>query len=269
MDEQRDIPKQENLPKFLDRQEVRTNPFGQNRSGERLYRRAERLIAALHMLTAHIPETEPLRKEIRTRSIVLLPQILELRDEMRSPSSAKVHAVEASVRHLISLVRMLAIASFISVQNAEAVNEALDELGNFLVVSQRSPLSDSSRFTKEDLLDVREPRRLIQRDVKDSTIVSDTDIKHNEGQIKNVSETGEGRPNAVRDSSNNVRGERIAEVLRTQGESGIRDIASTLPEYSEKMIQRELARLVSQGKVKKSGFKRWSKYSIVSGGSQA
>jgi Tfp pilus assembly protein FimT len=265
MDDFRDTQKQDNIPKFLDRQDLHTNPFGLNRSGERLYRRAERIIAALHLLTNHIEDQEPLRKEIRSISIRLLPQILELRSEMRAVGSAKVHDVEASVRHLISLVRMLAIASFISVQNAEAVTEALDEIGNFLTVSQRSALSDGTRFTKEDLLDVRESRKTLQKDIRDSLSDKDKDINNADGQSDNVRENAEGRTINVQES-NSVRSVRIVEVLRTQGEIGIRDIATTLPEYSEKMIQRELVRLVSDGKVKKVGSKRWSKYAVIAQG---
>ena len=61
----------------------------------------------------------------------------------------------------------------------------------------------------------------------------------------------------------NGRTQAILEVLRTGGELGIRDVASQLPEFSEKMIQRELAALVEKGTVKKLGEKRWSRYAIV------
>jgi len=59
------------------------------------------------------------------------------------------------------------------------------------------------------------------------------------------------------------RAQAVLEILKSQGTIGIRDIASNFPEYSEKMIQRELARLIALGRVKKIGFKRWSKYSFV------
>jgi DNA-binding HxlR family transcriptional regulator len=52
-------------------------------------------------------------------------------------------------------------------------------------------------------------------------------------------------------------------VLRSQGELGIKDVVSNLPEYSEKMIQRELAELVAAGRVKKTGLKRWSRYTYI------
>ena len=150
MDESKDIQGQDGLSKFLDRQEVQTNPFGANRSGERLYRRAERLVAALHILTNHIVDSEPLRLHVREESLKLFPEILAIRDDMRAFGSPKAGNLEASVRNLISLVKMLAVATFISTQNADAVIGALDELGNYLSASSRTPIAESVRFLKED-----------------------------------------------------------------------------------------------------------------------
>src|SRR3989344_6011719 len=55
----------------------------------------------------------------------------------------------------------------------------------------------------------------------------------------------------------------VLETLKNQGTIGIKDISSNLPEYSEKMVQRELAHLIALGRVKKMGFKRWSRYAFV------
>jgi len=60
----------------------------------------------------------------------------------------------------------------------------------------------------------------------------------------------------------NQRGERIIDILKSGGILGIRDISANLPQYSEKMIQRELADLVETGKVRKLGAKRWSRYQL-------
>jgi hypothetical protein len=59
------------------------------------------------------------------------------------------------------------------------------------------------------------------------------------------------------------RGDRILAVLRTRDLLGIKDVSINLPEYSEKMIQRELADLVAGGRVRKVGSKRWSRYGVV------
>jgi len=248
MDYNKNIQKSDHLTRFLDGiRVVRTNPFGENKAGDRAYRRAERLVAAIHLLTNHIPSDEPLRGSVRTASLTLLSDVMDIRDEMRALESYKIHSFQAGIRHLISMLRILAVAGFVSIQNATAVTEALDELGNFLTVSQRSPMSENIRFSREDLLDVRMTDMSVEKDIKDKTS-KDADVLYNK------------TPSAMTD-----RGSTIMDILRAGGELGIRDVAAHIPEYSDKMIQRELLDLVHGGLVQKSGLKRWSKYSIVSG----
>jgi len=257
MDRSRGIQKTDNLAQFLDGYIVRTNPFGRNTSGERAYRRAERLVAAVHILTNHVPSREPARSEARRVSLELISNLLALRDEMRVSVSPAFRAVQASVRELISLVRVLSMSGYISFQNAGMVVEALDELGNFLTASQRSTLSESVTFSKDDLLGMDS----IVRPARDSSskpkqIVKDKDLSDVSFTLgKGLSDSNE---------TFNRRTYVVLDILRLQGTMGIKDIASNLPEYSEKMIQRELAHLVGLKRVKKSGSKRWSKYTHIS-----
>lgn len=245
MDQMRDVQKADSIARFVDNQEIRTSPFGDNRIGERAYRRAERIVAALHLITNHVSPEEPVREMIRRKGLELLSEVLELRDKMRASASADFTAVQASIRTLISFIRMLTVGGSVSIQNGEIMIDALDELGNFLITSVRSSFTESVRLSREDLLDVREP---VVRSIKDKDIMDKT------GNVHVHNET----------HHNSLRFERILSVLRQGGEFGIKDIVSHLPEYSEKMIQRELVHLVSGGKAKKSGLKRWSRYSIVS-----
>jgi len=62
--------------------------------------------------------------------------------------------------------------------------------------------------------------------------------------------------------SSGARANQILDILKLGGALGIKDIAANLPQYSEKMIQRELANLVVTRSVEKAGEKRWSKYRI-------
>lgn len=250
MDSEKSIEKSVGaLSPFFDENPVRTNPFGNNSSAERLYRRAERVVGAIHLLTNHIDTKEPTRISVRATGLDILGSALTLRDGLRAEGSPALDAFRASVRYSISLVRMLMISGFVSVQNAQTMMEALDELGNFAKVSQRSPLSEGVVLTRHDLLDIGQSVRLKDTgDIKDKAIVKD---------MRDVSITDTS-------ADHTVRKEGIMEVLRSRGALGIRDIASNLPEYSEKMVQRSLASLVSEGRVKKLGSKRWSRYLIAS-----
>lgn len=259
MDDNKDIQKTENLGKFFDSQNVRLNPFGDNRAADRAYRRAERIAAAVHLLTNHIDQFEPVRQVLRKESTVLLGMMLNVRDEMRSAHSGGVVAVVSSIRHLISLVRMLAISGFASTQNVNAIVEALDELGNFMHVSQRTNFSESVVITRDELLDVGTlPARaatIAMRDIKDTR---NTDSK---GELRDVVSAAVKAPS--QNGQISIRTQSILEILKSTGSMGIKDICSNLPEYSEKMIQRELLTLVSEGKVQKAGLKRWSRYSVA------
>jgi hypothetical protein len=256
MDSPKDLQKTDGAIKFLDYQTLKSSPFGDNRVGERVYRRAERLASAIVLLTNHIDDREPLKLEARKSSLEILSNILAIRDEMRSPNSPEVNDLKMSVRKVISIVRLLGISGHVSFQNAEIVVEALDELLSFISASRRSNLSETVSISREDLIDIRESQRFIQERTTDKT-------------IKNVVETRETFSTSISGdkksefSPMSTRSQAILEVLRIQGELGIRDVASNLPEYSEKMIQRELADLVTAGRVKKTGLKRWSRYTYI------
>lgn len=247
MDGKKDIQKSNQLARFFDKQTVRTNPFGANQSADRAYRRAERLVAALYLVTSHIEPAEPIRNSVRAGSLRMLENVLALRNEMRAESQS-VLACRASIRHQISLVRMLAVAGFLSMQNTNIMLDGLDDLGGFLSASQNSPLSDMFPLSQESLSDIREGHLKDTNTVKDRAVVKDATTTSDTASIK---------------KGINVREEGIIAVLRAGGELGIRDIAANLPEYSEKMIQRHLVDLIEAGRVKKTGLKRWSRYSVA------
>lgn len=248
----RNVKDVSNALSILEDHRVQTNPFGGNVSGENSYRRAERIASALHLVTNHIADHEPLRASIRSLGVRLLERMLELRSGFRVSTSERGQSVLAEIREGISLVRLLAISGYISTQNAQALVEALDDLGSLIVVSQRSNLAEQVIFSRAEL-----------------TPPVQTDMSNIRGSINRTERV---KKSVVRDSNKPVvqgqsskeRGERIMDILRSGGVLGIKDIAMNLPQYSEKMIQRELVDLVETGKARKTGEKRWSRYEINS-----
>ncbi len=251
MDEIKDIQKSQQEASPFDESPVRTQPFGANVSAERAYGRAEKIVTALYLLTNHIAPEEPARVSLRETGNLLLKNILLLRDEMRSAGSTNFKDTIATIRHAISLIRILGASGYISAQNMRVMVEATDELGNFLNASQRTTLSESHVFSKDEFLAGGVPERRALKDIKDSEYKKDKTQSKMSDIIGHKSDLSDVRANG------------IVNVLKSQGELGIKDISSSLPEYSEKMIQRELARLVDQGQVQKTGSKRWSRYSLA------
>lgn len=244
-----------NVLHILDSLPIRTNPFGANVSGDNSYRRAERLCAALHLVTNHVPESEPLRTTVRNKGLELLSLILDLRAGFRGPASEKGQAALASIRELVSLVRLLAVSGFISIQNANAIAEALDELGSLIVVSQRSALAEQLTISHEQLIPPASPIGFSRSERGFKGVMPRSTAKRPVSKEGSLTGGSEQIPNP--------RAERIIDILKLGGMLGIRDISANLPQYSEKMVQRELAELVESGRVKKVGAKRWSRYQFV------
>ena len=274
MSDIKDTQKTNALSSFLDVQLIKTSPFLNNTSGERAYVRAERIVAAIFLLTNHFNYTDQIRESLRGKGMGLLSSILGLRSGLRSSGADLVQSVQATVRELISLMRMSAVAGYISTQNASEVIQALDDLGSLLVASQRSDLSESVVLRREDLIPkIPEINQPLQQKERVNAI---------EGQEKIISpiQTAETKTEILlqnkekdlqkteskisyRPQSTKARSQEVMEILKLNGRLGIKDIYSNMPECSEKMIQRELALLVSKGQVKKFGAKRWSLYELV------
>lgn len=243
-----------NILSILDNPIVRTNPFGANVTGDTSYRRAERISAALHLVTNHVPDNEPLRTAVRTGGIELLGLLLGLRSGFRSLASEKGQASLAAIRELISLVRLLAVAGYVSSQNVSAIAEALDELGSLIVVSQKSVLAEQVSISRDDLIPAQKSSLRTDLPIKNASRTN-AGIRGSQIQKDNIKDASD---------TNSARSGQIMDILKLGGVLGIKDISANLPQYSEKMIQRELADLVDANRVKKIGAKRWSRYQIVS-----
>jgi hypothetical protein len=241
---------------LLNNEGLRTNPFGQNISAENIYLRSERIAAAVFLLTSHIGHDEPLRSDVRSAGVHLVQNTIALAGELRASGSERVRDAHMSIREMISLVRFLGVAGYASAANVQLLVGALDELGQALVASERSALAEDVALRKEDLMPrtARAPqnRGALRGGPRSNRTQKRTRTVRPEGAIKDVETRG--------NVSNGLRSERIIDILRAGGILGIKDIATNLPEYSEKMIQRELSVLVSDNRVRKIGLKRWSKY---------
>lgn len=243
----KDIRDISNILQILDSKVLKTNPFGGNITGDNSYKRAERISAALHLITNHVPESEPLRSAIRGAGLRLLGHILELRTAFRSIASEKGQMTLAAIRELVSFVRLLAVAGYVSAQNVNAIAEALDELGSLISVSQQSALAEQMNISREDLVPPTPPAT--------RSDVSPRDRKVARVRIKDIRDTN--------DTQNTNRTDQILDILKFGGVLGIKDIAMNLPQYSEKMVQRGLAELVHMNRIEKIGAKRWSRYKLI------
>lgn len=257
MDYLKDTRGVQEVSKFLDNQQFKTNPFGQNISGEQAYRRAERIATAIHLLTNHIPDDEPARSHARALAREMLSVILSMRDGFRASGGVKVRSVHACIRELISLVRILAISGFISFQNADTINAALDELGHFLAAAQRTMLAENVALSPDDFV-VKAEHQERPPQIKKTSVIKD---------IKDIKDTSETEGNSLdtkeKDTNTSSRSIVIYNVLKQGPALGIKDISAYFPEVSEKTVLRVLNDMIVARQVRATGEKRWRKYTIT------
>lgn len=71
------------------------------------------------------------------------------------------------------------------------------------------------------------------------------------------------RQPSVLEKKETGRTQKILDTIKSKRHASIKDISSVVLNVSEKTIQRELAKLIQQGRVRKEGERRWSTYHYV------
>lgn len=250
MDQKKDIQesKREN-PLESAIYETKIDPFGHNISGKQSYTRAERIFAAVYLLTKRTPENELIRARVRESADELLRAVMSLKDGVRQLQTEVVNQIHARAREIVSYVGILVLSGYVSKANAEVLVGALDDLVAFINTTRASGFSEPHVLEREDL----SPQR--------RTIVSDEALAVSVPHMS-VKPLRQRKPFKQKQKEGGRR-DMILSVLRLGGSYGIREIHSQVLGCSEKTIQRELAALTSEGIVKKEGEKRWSRYFIA------
>ena len=218
-----------------------------------IYKKAERLAKALHLIAPAFSESMSLRNRIDAIAIGLVDAAV------LSPALSRT----ALSRELLALSSVLSIArtgGLLSVMNAELITREahilLQEVAGYeeprLFLDEAPTLSGIAKIAlKKDSLhnsiESASSHTAARRVVRSARSIS-------KGHIKDNTETTSG---AIKD-----RREAVMSVIRNKGSVSIKDISTMIRGVSEKTIQRELASLIESGIVEKQGERRWSTYSL-------
>jgi DNA-binding transcriptional ArsR family regulator len=241
-----------------------------------LYRTAERIFVATHMVTDHLAEDT---LAVRARSTVhdLLAAVPKTDARVHSESLA---GIVRSIRTLVSYIETTKFLGTVSIGNADVLLKAL---GHFL--QQCALLSKSKTNTlSDDFFDMgvgggsgraATPRVLappsatphpLQRAI---TLGSPRTLQQPTAYAAaalppSYLPTPATTTNRVRTFvfTQNERRNRIIELLKA-GPRTVTELSVHFPEVSEKTIQRELASLTLDRLVETQGERRWRKYMLV------
>ncbi len=229
-----------------------------------VFKKTEKLTTALYMITNLFSDSEPMKWTLREKVNSLLSHTIRYKDTFASDRIDFVLETKTRALEIVSFLEVSSRAGLISGMNFSILKQEFLNLISVIDTS-RVDVENSRTMFGKNFFDVPVARTESRVDHTTTSVsVSRVDVtpytsSETTNQLKDkVSIQGE-----VVFKKNN-RQSIILQLLKRKKELTIKDIAETIKDCSEKTIQRELIALISIGVLKKTGERRWSKYSLVS-----
>lgn len=220
-----------------------------------IYKKAERLAKALHLIVPAFIESDSLRNRIDAIAIGLVDAAV------LPPGIART----ALARELLALSSVLSIArtgGLLSTMNAELITREahilLQEIAAYeeprLFLDESPTLSGIAKSAlKRDVL--QSTHSGVTKRVEQRPVAVGKHTPSAKGHVKDIKRATHA---PIKD-----RQEAVLSVIRNKGSVSIKDISTIIRGVSEKTIQRELMALIDSGIVVKQGERRWSTYSLA------
>lgn len=220
-----------------------------------IYKKAERLAKALHLIAPAFAESASLRNRIDAIAIGLID------GAVLSPGAARL----ALSRELLALSSVLSIArtgGLLSAMNAELISREAHVLLQEVAVYEEPRLFLDDAPTLSSIAKIAQKKEVLQStNVSPQKAVTAQRAKQSIASVStkgHVKDTVGKTERPIKD-----RQEAILSVIQNKGRVSIKDISTMIRGVSEKTIQRELGALIESGMVLKQGERRWSIYTLA------
>lgn len=211
-----------------------------------VFKKTEKIVSAIHLVTNFIKDSEPLKKDIRDESLVLLSLSLSLNSSEESGRSHLTHSFFMSAFEISSLLNIASTGELISKMNASMIHNEIDLLVAFIKKISFVNIEQAGYILSDTFFATDTPHQ-------GQVLVNKIDKKE-ESKVKTIKD--------IKDTKTS-RQENIINLLKKDSNLTIKDFLKVITDCSEKTIQRELIVLVEKGIVKKEGERRWSRYSLA------
>lgn len=254
-----------------------------------IFNRTEKVTTALFMVTDLFLESEPLRANMRTRAVALLGKLAQIENMRSIEKHVLLEECQIALKEILSNIRISATLGMISEMNSTILLREYSSLNNEMARLQRvnsESYFSSSAYSRKVLSDftVKENTSKgtvshedpVEKPIADDVMGkghfnkghSNEAVNNNRADEKNVflSRGATKLPTlslGKKDIGLKInRRSNILMIIKDKGEVNIKSISELIKDCSEKTIQRELNAMVGEGVLKRTGDKRWSKYSL-------
>lgn len=233
--------------------------------------RAQKIVAALYLLTNHIDIENLIRTEIRTSATLLLKAVL---------FNSKIEDLKNSI---LSFLSVAVLTKEISAENASIIEAELQNLKLSYTQVSEPVLSHLFIHEKERVLsEVKETKdthatsgsesqeQRLQSPTQNASKVSETKDSYSMQKSKQLETTNQAIQRQFPDQNmankkdeKKARRTRVLEHLSKTELKTIKDVSKFFTDCSEKTIQRELNDLVEERFIVRVGDRRWSTYKLA------
>ena len=234
---------------FILEKDIFSNLFDKDIRRVFIYKKAERLAKAIHLITPAFRDAPALRNRADTIAIGMIDTAITF-----STSSKDTLA-----RELLALSSVLSIArvsGMLSMMNANLIEREAHMLLQEVVAYEEPNISLEESPSMTELLK-KSSSRALAHSASRSTV--------SENITRSVTpKRASAMPKQKRQQDGKgSRKEAILSIIRVKGQVYIKDISTTIRDVSEKTIQRELASLVAGGVLVRTGKRRWTSYAMA------
>ncbi len=218
-----------------------------------VFKKTEKVTAALYLVTNLISDNEPLKWQIRKDALGLVSDILTLKKPTVSQINQVFGGLVTTISELIALLKIAHLAEQISLMNYTILQKELTLIMGSLESINSEAISGNAVLLPQDFFDTPSlpnyAPAVSKGQFRTPNVLKDSGVQPQQTAQKDT----------VKDS----RHDKIISLLKAGKPLGIKDFSNEIKDCSEKTIQRELLAMVETGVLKKTGERRWSLYSLA------
>lgn len=257
MEYKKDIKLNKNQDKTIEKLENKI-VFNNNDQYRYVFKKQERLVAGLYLITNLFSDTEPLKWQIRSLSISALSECLNLSRQVPTDRKRIVSNLVSIMTELVSLCQIAHMAEYISPMNHNILHREFSLIFEMLDLMS-SNFESTKSVLSSDFFSVPEPMTIKKTDDLSKGHSNLTYQTNSLSTVGSSVSTQEQIKDNVKESRRNI----IVSMLKDKENLGVKDFTVAIKDCSEKTIQRELLSMVDSGVLKKKGERRWSVYSLA------
>lgn len=233
-----------------------------------VYKKTEKLASAIYMVTSLFSENEPMKWTLRKKISELVSLTIGYKDTSESTRLDLSYSIRTKVLELVSLLEVSMHGGLVSQMNFSVLKQEFLNVTNALNSHSVNQFDLAKSNISKSFFEVgNSVPALSERTVSEThkTIhnyqVPTSDVESKKTFSDDLKDTAfsPSKEELKRSNRQNV----ILSLIRKKRELTIKDIAEVIKDVSEKTIQRELNSFIEAGVLKRTGVRRWSKYSLA------